>query len=43
MSSWLVAGLIILGVGAVGSILLFGLVVKDLRTPKVRKSTDSTI
>lgn len=37
MSSWLVAGIIILGVGAVISIFLFGLVVKDLREPKAPK------
>jgi hypothetical protein len=37
MSSWLVAGIIILGVGGVISIFLFGLVVKDLRRPKAPK------
>jgi hypothetical protein len=37
MSSWLIAGIVVLGVGAVVSIFLFGLVVKDLRNPKAPK------
>jgi hypothetical protein len=43
MSNWLIAGMLVLGIGSVVSILMFGLIVKDLRAPKVRKSPDSSL
>ncbi len=43
MSNWLIAGMLILGIGAIVSILMFGLIMKDLRTPKVRKSPDTGV
>lgn len=37
MSSWLIAVLVVLCIGGIASILLFGFVVKDLRSPKSRR------